>query len=71
MVRFNLDSWFESYDKGRTFVTNGPLLDFTINGKGIGEELRVKRGTKLDVAADGAAQSAAKDLRVRSISFAS
>jgi hypothetical protein len=27
------------------------LLDFTINGKGIGEELRVKRGTKLDVAA--------------------
>lgn len=48
---FNLDSWFASYDKGRTFVTNGPLLDFTINGKGIGEELRVKRGTRLDVAA--------------------
>jgi hypothetical protein len=48
---FNLDSWFESYEKGRTFVTNGPLLDFTINGKGIGEELRVKRGTRLDVAA--------------------
>jgi hypothetical protein len=48
---FNLDSWFESYDKGRTFVTNGPLLDFTINGKGIGEELRVKRGTRLNVAA--------------------
>lgn len=47
----NLDKWFESYDKGRTFVTNGPLLDFTINGKGIGEELRVKKGTKLDIAA--------------------
>jgi hypothetical protein len=48
---FNLDRWFESYDKGRTFVTNGPLLDFTINGKGMGEELRVKRGARLDVSA--------------------
>ncbi len=48
---FNLDSWFKSYDQGRTFVTNGPLLDFTINGKGIGSELHVKRGTKLDLVA--------------------
>ncbi len=48
---FNLDSWFKSYEQGRTFVTNGPLLDFTINGQGIGSELRVKRGAKLDIAA--------------------
>jgi len=48
---FNLDAWFDAYDKGRTFVTNGPLLDFKINGRGIGEELRVKRGTKLDLVA--------------------
>jgi hypothetical protein len=47
----NLDKWFESYGKGHAFVTNGPLLDFTINGKGMGEELRVKKGTKLDIAA--------------------
>lgn len=47
----NLDKWFESYGKGRAFVTNGPLLDFTINGRGMGEELRVKKGTKLDIAA--------------------
>jgi hypothetical protein len=48
---FNLDKWFESFGKGRSFVTNGPTLEFTINGKTMGEELRVKRGTKLDISA--------------------
>jgi hypothetical protein len=48
---FNLDKWFESFGKGHSFVTNGPTLDFTINGKSMGEELRVKKGTKLDIAA--------------------
>src|SRR5690606_24958603 len=48
---FNLDKWFESFGQGKAFVTNGPLLEFTINGKTMGEELRVKRGTKLDIAA--------------------
>jgi hypothetical protein len=48
---FNLDKWFESFGKGRAFVTNGPTLEFTVNGKTMGEELRVKRGTKLDIAA--------------------
>jgi hypothetical protein len=47
----NLDAWFDSFGKGHTFVTNGPMLDFTINGKGMGEELRVKKGATLDIAA--------------------
>ncbi len=47
----NLDAWFGSFAAGHVFVTNGPLLEFSINGKGVGEELRVKRGTKLKVAA--------------------
>jgi hypothetical protein len=47
----NLDKWFDAYDKGRTFITNGPMLEFTVNGKGIGEELRLKRGARLDIAA--------------------
>jgi hypothetical protein len=33
-------------------VTNGPFLQFTINGREMGEELHVKRGTPLNVAAD-------------------
>ncbi|MEJ0040309.1 MAG: CehA/McbA family metallohydrolase [Gammaproteobacteria bacterium] len=49
---FNLDGWFDSFNAGKTFVTNGPLLKLSINGKGMGEELKVKRGTKLDIVAD-------------------
>jgi hypothetical protein len=32
-------------------VTNGPFLELTVNGKGMGEELRVPRGAVLEIAA--------------------
>jgi hypothetical protein len=48
----NLDDWFAAFEAGRTFVTNGPLLGLTVNGVGMGRELRVPRGTRLDVLAD-------------------
>jgi len=44
----NLDAWFESYRAGHTYVSNGPFLEFSVNGRGMGEELRVKRGTPLN-----------------------
>jgi hypothetical protein len=47
----NLDKWFESFRAGHVYVTDGPLLEFTINGQQMGEELHVKRGAKLDIAA--------------------
>jgi TolB protein len=31
--------WFDALIKGRTFATNGPLLDFSLGGQGIGGEL--------------------------------
>jgi TolB protein len=34
------DSWNENLRKGHSFVTNGPLLQFTIDGKGPGDELK-------------------------------
>ena len=37
------DSWLEGVRQGRTFVTNGPMLDFHINGKGIGDEVLLKK----------------------------
>jgi hypothetical protein len=37
-------SWFSSLRQGRTFVTNGPLLGFTLGGKTAGEELRLPAG---------------------------
>ncbi|MBS0662978.1 MAG: CehA/McbA family metallohydrolase [Verrucomicrobia bacterium] len=36
--------WIEGYRRGRSFVTNGPLLDFSVNGHGPGDEIAVARG---------------------------
>ena len=40
---FTYETWLEGVRQGRTFVTNGPLLGFTVNGKGIGEELVLEK----------------------------
>ena len=32
-------SWLAAIRSGRTFVTNGPVLDFRVRGKGMGEEI--------------------------------
>jgi len=47
----NLDKWFDSFRAGHVYVTNGPLLEFSVNGRQMGEELRVKRGSKLEIVA--------------------
>ena len=36
---FNYDSWIAGLRAGRTFVSNGPLLSLTVNGKGPGSVL--------------------------------
>lgn len=46
---FDPDAWYAAFKAGRVFVTNGPLLDFTINGQSMGTELHVSRGERLDV----------------------
>ena len=48
---FDADAWYASFKAGHVFVTNGPMLDFTINGRGMGDEIHVARGAQLDVAA--------------------
>jgi len=32
------EAWLQGVRQGRTFVTNGPMLEFEVNGKGMGEE---------------------------------
>lgn len=44
---FSLRGWFDALKRGETFVTNGPMLEVTVNGKGMGAELRLKTGEKL------------------------
>ena len=38
------DGWVEAVREGRTFVTNGPLIQFTINGEIPGSEIRLPAG---------------------------
>ncbi len=37
------ERWLEGVRRGRTFVTNGPLLELTVGGAGIGDTLRLDR----------------------------
>jgi hypothetical protein len=36
-------SWLEGIRRGRTFVTNGPVLEFRVQSKGMGEEVVLKK----------------------------
>jgi hypothetical protein len=46
---FDADAWYAAFKAGRVFVTNGPLLELTVNGQGMGQEIRVPRGTRLQI----------------------
>ena len=43
---FGHDAWYDALRKGRNFVTNGPMLFATVNGKGVGERFEVPGGEK-------------------------
>ena len=40
----NITTWLDSLKHGRTFVTNGPLIGFTLSGHPVGDELRLPAG---------------------------
>ncbi len=44
-ARLDHGSWLAGLKAGRTFVTNAPLLEFSIAGHGIGEEIPLSLGT--------------------------
>ena len=44
---FSTQGWFDGLKAGRTFVTNGPMLEMTINGEGIGSDVYVRKGELL------------------------
>jgi hypothetical protein len=48
---FSIDGWYAGAKRGHMYVTNGPFLEFTVNGSQMGEEIHVPRGTRLDVTA--------------------
>lgn len=36
-------SWLDSLKKGKTFATNGPLLEFSLNGRAVGDEVKLDK----------------------------
>ncbi len=40
------DRWFEAFRKGRTFVTNGPIIDFRVAAAMPGDEIRSGLGNR-------------------------
>ncbi len=51
-TKFSPHSWFDAYRKGRSFVTSGPIIDFTVDGDGKQSEYAVARGAPLRVKAN-------------------
>ncbi len=48
---FSPEAWFEAVRQGRTFVTTGPMLQFTVNGERPGSLLTPSRGQRIQVSA--------------------
>jgi hypothetical protein len=48
---FSADAWFGAMKKGHTFVTNGPMLLLTVNGRIPGDDLAVSRNSAVRVRA--------------------
>jgi len=43
--------WFDALGRGRTFITNGPIVNFAVNGTPMGGELKIGRGDKIQIEA--------------------
>ena len=46
---FTTDAWFDGLRRGHTFVSNGPLLDVDVDGKGMGGEIDIQPGGTITV----------------------
>jgi len=48
---YKLEKWKDAIRAGKIFVSNAPVLTINVNGKGMGSELNVKPGEKIDISA--------------------
>ena len=46
------DAWYASFHAGHTYVTNGPFLEFKVNGRQMGDLMYVARGARLEIVAE-------------------
>ncbi|MCP5113822.1 MAG: CehA/McbA family metallohydrolase, partial [bacterium] len=47
--RMSWEAWIERFREGRAFATNAPLLSLTVNGQGMGGEVRFRKGAPYEV----------------------
>jgi hypothetical protein len=52
---FSFDAWVAAVRAGRTFISSGPILRFTVEGRSIGDVLEVPAGATIEV--EGEARS--------------
>jgi hypothetical protein len=60
---FSYQRWFAALQAGHTFVTTGPMLFLTVNGKMPGDTLDVARGTKVRISAEALGHAGQTPLR--------
>jgi hypothetical protein len=58
------EGWVEGIRKGRTFVTNGPLLRFEINGQPIGSSLDIPTGQNILIHAEAFSEIPLKKMEI-------
>lgn len=51
--KLSVKSWLESLKAGRTLATNGPMLSLIVDGKTVGDVLKLDKSQKLRVVAEG------------------
>lgn len=53
---FDVDSWFRNFKAGHTFVSNGPAIEFTVDGELPGSELKQSASRKVKIRATAQGQ---------------
>jgi hypothetical protein len=55
-TQFTYQDWIDNLKAGHTFVTNGPMVELTVNGAGPGETLRLDKSQAVQVHAKAVSQ---------------
>jgi hypothetical protein len=55
--KFDVDNWFRNFKAGHTFVSNGPALEFTVDGELPGAELNRSPGARVRIRARALGQA--------------
>ena len=60
----SINGWLNTLRKGKSYITNGPFLDFRVNGKEIGDTIDLSGPTKLTIQGQGLGRMNFRQLEV-------